>query len=117
MKRIIAMTLILALTLAMFTGCSKTGSQPDGNAQTTAADGISEAKNKTAYQAAFLKLPDGLNTVQSSVFTDGALFLAAMNPSDQTTQEIDETTGAVYGYRSYVSTLYREDLKTGASAV
>lgn len=37
-----------------------------------------------------------------------------MNPSDQTTQEIDETTGAVYGYRSYVSTLYREDLKTGA---
>ena len=114
MKRIIAMTLILALTLAMFTGCSKTGSQPDGNAQTTAADGTSEAKSKTAYQAAFLKLPDGLNTVQSSVFTDGALFLAAMNPSDQTTQEIDETTGAVYGYRSYVSTLYREDLKTSA---
>ena len=31
MKRIIAMTLILALTLAMFTGCSKTGSQPDGS--------------------------------------------------------------------------------------
>ena len=27
MKRIIAMTLILALTLAMFTGCSKTGRQ------------------------------------------------------------------------------------------
>ena len=48
MKRIIAMTLILALTLAMFTGCSKTGSQPDGNAQTTAADGISDAKSKTA---------------------------------------------------------------------
>ena len=44
MKRIIAMKLILALTLAMFTGCSKTGSQPDGNAQTTAADGTSETR-------------------------------------------------------------------------
>lgn len=53
MKRIIAMSLILALTLAMFTGCSKTGSQPDGNAQTTAADGTSEAKSKTAYQQLF----------------------------------------------------------------
>ena len=114
MKRIIAMTLILALTLAMFTGCSKTGSQPDGNAQPESTSTASETENKTAYQATFLKLPDGLDTVQSSVFTDGALFLAAMNPSDQTTQEIDETTGAVYGYRSYVSTLYREDLKTGA---
>lgn len=114
MKRIIAMTLILALTLAMFTGCSKTGSQPDGNAQPESTGTASETENKTAYQATSLALPDGLDTVQSSVFTDGALFLAAMNPSDQTTQEIDETTGAVYGYRSYVSTLYREDLKTGA---
>ena len=114
MKRIIAMTLILALTLTLFTGCSKTGSKPDGNAQPESTSTASETENKTAYQATFLKLPDGLDTVQSSVFTDGALFLAAMNPSDQTTQEIDETTGAVYGYRSYVSTLYREDLKTGA---
>lgn len=79
MKRIIAMTLILALTLAMFTGCSKTGSQPDGKPQPDSTGAASETEGKTAYQAAFLKLPDGLDTVQSSVFTDGALFLAAMN--------------------------------------
>lgn len=60
MKRIIAMTLILALTLAMFTGCSKTGSQPDGNAQPESTSTASETENKTAYQATFLKLPDGL---------------------------------------------------------
>ena len=77
MKRIIAMTLILALTLTLFTGCSKTGSQPDGNAQPESTSTASETENKTAYQATFLKLPDGLDTVQSSVFTDGALFLAA----------------------------------------
>ena len=47
MKRIIAMTLILALTLAMFTGCSKTGSQPDGNAQTTVCQhGTSETEKQ-----------------------------------------------------------------------
>ena len=113
MKRIIAMTLILALTLAMFTGCSKTGSQPDGNAQPESTGTASETENKTAYQATSLALPDGLDTVRSSVFTDGALFLAAMNPGSQTTQEVDETTGEVYGYRSYVSTLYREDFATG----
>ena len=54
MKRIIAMTLILALTLAMFTGCSKTGSQPDGNAQPESTSTASETENKTAYQATFL---------------------------------------------------------------
>lgn len=113
MKRITAMTLILALTLALFTGCSKTGSKPDGNAQPDSTGPASETERKTAYQASSLQLPDGLDTVQSSVFTDGALFLAAMNPSSQTTQEVDETTGAVYGYRSYVSTLYREDFATG----
>lgn len=60
MKRIIAMTLILALTLAMFTGCSKTGSQPDGKPQPDSTGAASETEGKTAYQAAFLKLPDGL---------------------------------------------------------
>ena len=113
MKRIIAMTLIFALTLALFTGCSKTGSKPDGSAQPGSTSPAAEAESKKAYQATSLKLPDDLDTVQSSVFTDGALFLAAMNPSSQTTQEVDETTGAVYSYHSYVSTLYREDFATG----
>lgn len=114
MKRIIAMTLILALTLALFTGCAKSKTASSDKTQLDAVSNSSEEAPKTAYQASSIKLPDVLDTVQSSVFTDGALFIAAMNPSEKTTQEIDETTGAVYGYRSYVSTLYREDLKTGA---
>ena len=114
MKRILALTLIFALTLALFTGCQKNKTAADGKTQPDTASGSLEEKAKTVYQASSLKLPDVLDTVQSSVFTDGALFIAAMNPSEKTTQEVDETTGAVYGYRSYVSTLYREDLKTGA---
>ena len=113
MKRFLALTLFFALTLALFTGCVKNKSQPDSQAPTASTDGGSEDTAKTAYQASSLQLPAGLDTVQSSVFTGGALFLAAMNPSDQTTQEVDEATGAVYGYRSYISTLYREDLATG----
>ena len=114
MKRIIALLLTLALMAALFTGCAKEKTQSNEKTQTGDAAGSSEEGPKTVYQAAFLKLPEVLETVQSSVFTEGALFLAAMAPGDQTTQDVDEATGAVYGYRSYVSTLYREDLKTGA---
>ncbi len=52
MKRIIAMTLILALTLAMFTGCSKTGSQPVGDAVSSAAVGTAEATRGRGFRAA-----------------------------------------------------------------
>ena len=114
MKRFLSLTLALVLIAAIFTGCAKNKTTPNEKAQSDTASDSLEAETKTAYQASFLKLPEALNTVQSSVFTEGALFIAAMNPSEKTTQEIDETTGAVYGYRSYVSTLYREDLKTGA---
>lgn len=113
MKRIFALTLALALLAALLTGCAKEKPASDEDKQSGGTSGTSEEAPKTAYQAASLKLPDGLDTVQSSVFTDGALFLAAMNPGAETTQEVDEATGAVYGYRSYVSTLYREDLATG----
>ena len=114
MKRIFALLLALALLAALFAGCAKNKTASNEKSQTGDAAGLSEAGPKTAYQAAFLKLPEVLDTVQSSVFTEDALFIAAMNPSEEATQEVDETTGAVYGYRSYVSTLYREDLKTGA---
>jgi len=114
MKRILALLLTLALMAALFTGCTKDKTASNEKTQPGGASGQSETESKTAYQANFLKLPEVLDTVQSSVFTDGALFLAAMDPSEETSQEVDEATGAVYGYRSYVSTLYREDLKTGA---
>ena len=114
MKKFLSLTLALVLIAAIFTGCVKNKTASNEQTQTDNTSGSSEAETKTAYQASYLKLPEALDTVQSSVFTDDALFIAAMNPSEKTSQEVDETTGAVYGYRSYVSTLYREDLKTGA---
>ena len=113
MKRIFALTLVLALMAALFTGCAKDKTGSNDKTQPGAASGQTQAETKTAYQASSIQLPEVLDTVQSSIFTEDALFIAAMDPSSKTTQEFDETTGYVYGYRSYESTLYRENLKTG----
>ena len=39
--------------------------------------------------------PEPLDTVQAAVITDSALFLAAMTQSEETTQDVDETTGKI----------------------
>lgn len=115
MKRIISLTLVLALIAALLSGCAKPktetkqSDQPDGGAAAESA--------ATAYQAESNLLPDTLDIIQASAFTGSALFLAVMNEGSATSQSVDQETGAIYGYRPYECTLYRDDLQTGTLSI
>lgn len=116
MKRIVSLALVLALLTALFTGCKKQGAAAEAK-QNDAAESTAASTQDIAYKAVSNPLPEPLDTVQAAVFTDSALFLAAMTQSEETTQDVDETTGKIYGYYKYESTLYREDLVTGQIAI
>ncbi len=116
MKRILSLALVLALLTALFTGCKKQ-SAADKAKQNDTAESTAASTQDIAYKAVSNPLPEPLDTVQAAVFTDSALFLAAMTQSEETTQDVDETTGEIYGYYKYESTLYREDLTTGQLAI
>ena len=116
MKKILSLTLALTLVVTLFTGCAK-NKKTDASSAQTEPEGPSVSAEAAAYQAVFNPLPDTLDTIQASVFTDGALFLAAMNEGTATAQSIDQDTGEVYGYRPYECTLYREDLQTGSLSI
>ena len=112
MKRILSLALMLALLTALFTGCKKQGAAAEAK-QNDAAESTAASAQAVAYKAVSNPLPEPLDTVQAAVFTDSALFLAAMTQSEETTQDVDPDTGEIYGYHKYESTLYREDLATG----
>ena len=115
MSRIISLTLVLALIAALLTGCAKPKTETKQSDQPAA--GASTESATTAYQAAALPLPDALDVIQTSVFTGSALFLAVMNEGSATSQTVDQDTGAIYGYRPYECTLYRDDLQTGTLSI
>ena len=112
MKRMVSLALVLALLTALFTGCKKQSTAAEAK-QNDAAESTAASAQAVAYKAVSNPLPEPLDTVQAAVITDSALFLAAMTQSEETTQDVDETTGKIYGYHKYESTLYREDLATG----
>ena len=112
MKRIVSLALMLALLTALFTGCKKQGTASETK-QSDTTEPTAASAQAVAYKAVSNPLPEPLDTVQAAVITDSALFLAAMTQSEETTQDVDETTGKIYGYHKYESTLYREDLSTG----
>lgn len=116
MKRIVSLALVLALLTALFTGCKKQSAAAEAK-QNDAAESTAASAQEVAYKAVSNPLPEPLDTVQAAVFTESALFLAAMTQSEETTQDVDETTGKIYGYYKYESTLYREDLTTGQLAI
>lgn len=116
MKRIVSLALVLALLTALFTGCKKQ-SAADKAKQNDTAEPAAASAQAVAYKAVSNPLPEPLDTVQAAVFTDSALFLAAMTQSEETTQDVDPDTGKIYGYHKYESTLYREDLVTGQLAI
>ena len=116
MKRIVSLALVLALLTALFTGCKKQGTAGETK-QSDTTEPTAASAQAVAYKAVSNPLPEPLDTVQAAVFTDSALFLAAMTQSEETTQDVDETTGKIYGYYKYESTLYREDLVTGQIAI
>ncbi len=116
MKRIVSLALVLALLTALFTGCKKQGTASETKQSDTTEPTAASAQAVT-YKAVSNPLPEPLDTVQAAVFTDSALFLAAMTQSEETTQDVDETTGEIYGYHKYESTLYRKDLSTGQLAI
>lgn len=116
MKRILSLALVLALLTALFTGCKKQ-SAADKAKQNDTAEPAAASAQAVAYKAVSNPLPEPLDTVQAAVFTDSALFLAAMTQSEETTQDVDPDTGKIYGYHKYESTLYREDLVTGQLAI
>ena len=117
MKRFLSLTLVLALISALFSGCAKNNAKTSSPAQSASDSPSDTSSSAVAYQAESHLLPDELDIVQASVFTDGALFLAAMSPSSETTQDVDPETGAIYGFRKYNCTLYREDLTAGTLSV
>ena len=117
MKRITSLALVLTLMTALFTGCAKNNAKTGAAAQ-SASDSLSvKTSSAVAYQAESHILPDELASVQASVFTDGALFLSAMSPSSETSQDVDPDTGEVYGFRKYECTLYYEDLSSGTLSI
>ena len=116
MKRMASLALVLALLTALFTGCKKQ-SAADKAKQNDTAEPAAASAQAVAYKAVSNPLPEPLDTVQAAVFTDSALFLAAMTQSEETTQDVDPDTGKIYGYHKYESTLYREDLVTGQLAI
>lgn len=116
MKRIVSLALVLALLTALFTGCKKQSTTSETK-QSDTTEPTAASAQAVAYKAVSNPLPKPLDTVQAAVFTDSALFLAAMTQSEETTQDVDETTGKIYGYYKYESTLYREDLVTGQIAI
>lgn len=112
MKRMASLALVLALLTALFTGCKKQSTASESK-QSDTTEPTAASAQAVAYKAVSNPLPEPLDTVQAAVITDSALFLAAMTQSEETTQDVDETTGKIYGYHKYESTLYREDLATG----
>lgn len=116
MKRIVSLALVLALLTALFTGCKKQGTASETK-QSDTTEPTAASAQAVAYKAVSNPLPEPLDTVQAAVFTDSALFLAAMTQSEETTQDVDPDTGKIYGYYKYESTLYREDLVTGQIAI
>lgn len=116
MKRMVSLVLVLALLTALFTGCKKQSTASEAK-QSDTTEPTAASAQAVAYKAVSNPLPEPLDTVQAAVITDSALFLAAMTQSEETTQDVDETTGEIYGYHKYESTLYREDLTTGQLAI
>ena len=116
MKRMASLALVLALLTALFTGCKKQSTASESK-QSDTTEPTAASAQAVAYKAVSNPLPEPLDTVQAAVITDSALFLAAMTQSEETTQDVDETTGKIYGYHKYESTLYREDLVTGQLAI
>ena len=100
MKRIVSLALVLALLTALFTGCKKQ-SAADKAKQNDTAEPAAASAQAVAYKAVSNPLPEPLDTVQAAVFTDSALFLAAMTQSEETTQDVDPDTGKIYGYHKY----------------
>lgn len=99
MKRILSLALVLALLTALFTGCKKQ-SAADKAKQNDTAEPAAASAQAVAYKAVSNPLPEPLDTVQAAVFTDSALFLAAMTQSEETTQDVDPDTGKIYGYHN-----------------
>ena len=116
MKRMASLALVLALLTALFTGCKKQSTASESK-QSDTTEPTAASAQAVAYKAVSNPLPEPLDTVQAAVITDSALFLAAMTQSEETTQDLDETTGEIYGYHKYESTLYHEDLSTGQIAI
>lgn len=114
MKRMLAVFLALAAMCGLFAGCEKKETAVPSSAQ-AGAEALTEAPSpqEFAWQAGEEALPERVDSLQASVFLENALFLAVMNQSGATQQDVDPETGAVYGYRSYETVFFRKDLASG----